>query len=143
MQGRIVMEVRRRDGEIWTLYENGRDVESARSPSDLCIVMAGRVSASIANIGYAGGDCVASVVSDTESLIEYTLPDTRGLLGTVGDYEYFTFRAGGDIYRAGVFNPLDVDGFRMGARFESTPAAWSRLLSLLGDSFKAVSYGRT
>ena len=41
---------------------------------------------------------------------------SKGHLATIGGFEYF--EAGAEVYRAPVDCPLDIHGYRQGARFE-------------------------
>ncbi len=56
-----------------------------------------------------------------------TTTSTRGTgrsIGSIGFAGVWEFIIGptGDLYRAPVYNPLDLDGYRQGARFEATVA---------------------
>lgn len=42
---------------------------------------------------------------------------SRGHVGTLGVYEYFTYHASGDLYRAPRYNPV-VNFYRVGARWQ-------------------------
>ena len=49
---------------------------------------------------------------------------SKGHIAYKDGYEYFKTPSG-DVYRAPRSNPLEIDtGYRSGARFESTAAAW-------------------
>jgi hypothetical protein len=50
---------------------------------------------------------------------------SKGHIAFAGEYELFKHK-NGDIYRANRTNPITADGYKNGARFESTPAAWSK-----------------
>lgn len=50
-------------------------------------------------------------------------------------WEYF-YGANGDLFRAPSDSPLDVWGYRMGARFESTPVAAETCLKLAREYWK-------
>lgn len=54
-----------------------------------------------------------------------------GHIGFAYGFEYF-WAANGDLYRANVNNPLDTEGYRMGARFESTPHSADYFLTQAG-----------
>jgi hypothetical protein len=50
---------------------------------------------------------------------------SKGHIGFTKTHEYF--RAGDIIYRAQISDYIGTDGYRAGARFESTPAAFIRI----------------
>jgi signal recognition particle GTPase len=52
----------------------------------------------------------------------------------IGPWEYFK-GANGDLFRAPSNSPLDVWGYRMGARFESTPHATDLVLKVARQAF--------
>ena len=54
-------------------------------------------------------------------------PRSRGSLGVNVDGEYF--ERDGQVYRAPRYCPLDVDGYRQGARWECTRAHWDRFFA--------------
>jgi hypothetical protein len=54
---------------------------------------------------------------------------SKGHLTTANGFEYFRTMYG--IYRAPLANPIGVDGFRMGGRFECYPAQWGLLCRIL------------
>lgn len=47
---------------------------------------------------------------------------SKGHIGFTSTHEYF--KIGKDIYRAKIEDYIGTDGYRVGARFESTLAAW-------------------
>jgi hypothetical protein len=51
-------------------------------------------------------------------------PDSKGHIAYFEGMEYF-HGPDGDIYRAAQSSPIDIRGYRQGARFESTPASWA------------------
>lgn len=42
---------------------------------------------------------------------------SKGHVATIGQWEYFT-GPDGNLYRAGTYYPIGMDGYRQGARFE-------------------------
>ena len=53
-------------------------------------------------------------------------PKSSGHIGFTDTHEYFK-GPNGDIYRAQISDYVGTDGYRAGARFESTPAGWESL----------------
>jgi hypothetical protein len=59
---------------------------------------------------------------------------SRGHVEFIGPFEYF-YAVNGDLFRAPKDSPLDVHGYRMGGRFESTPVVASKCLALAREAF--------
>jgi hypothetical protein len=62
-------------------------------------------------------------LSAAERVQTHPLPKDRsvGSIGIAGLFE-FIVAPNGDLYKAPTYNPLDVHGYRQGARFEATAA---------------------
>jgi hypothetical protein len=54
---------------------------------------------------------------------------SKGTLGIVGDFEYF--ECDGQVYRANKANPIGVDGYRMGGRWECRLNLWPERWSMI------------
>ena len=68
---------------------------------------------------------------------------SRGHICFAGRFEFFNAStmpmSTGVIMRAPVNAPLDVDGFRMGGRFEGTAAWWNRNGAMVVEALGAVA----
>lgn len=62
------------------------------------------------------------------------LVKSKGHIAFIGPFEYFTIETG-DVYRAPIENPLDIYGFRQGARFECTAVTKDMCLKLARQAF--------
>ena len=58
---------------------------------------------------------------------------SKGHIEIIGRFEYF-YGANGDLFRAPADSPLDVWGYRMGARFESSPHCAERTLQFAQEA---------
>jgi hypothetical protein len=63
---------------------------------------------------------------------------SRGHLDFLGRFEYFV-NDDGALYRAPSVNPLDVWGYRMGARYEATPFMAHRIFLAACEIFRVES----
>lgn len=54
---------------------------------------------------------------------------SKGTLGIFGEFEYFHYD--GEVFRASIHNPIGVNGYRQGARFECRLNHWNERNAML------------